>query len=65
MVPPRHEPGTLFRLTDGPAGTWAEGERRRQSIHLGAGLSGFAKVDVVWGDKIAGVGGQSGVRRKW
>jgi hypothetical protein len=34
-------------------------------FRLNAGASGFAKVDVVLGDDVQGVGGQVGMRVRW
>jgi autotransporter family porin len=57
--------GTLFSLADNFQDTWGEVSAGINLFNLGAGASGFGKVDVVFGDDIDGVGGQLGVRYKW
>jgi outer membrane autotransporter protein len=57
--------GTLFSLTDNVEGTWGEVSAGLNLFNVGAGASGFGKVDVTFGDDIDGVGGQIGVRYKW
>ena len=57
--------GTLFSLTDNFQDTWGEVSAGLNLFNLGAGASGFGKVDVAFGDDIDGVGGQVGVRYRW
>src|SRR5262245_58924224 len=57
--------GTLFSLADNFQDTWGEVSAGINLFNLGAGASGFGKVDVTFGDDIDGVGGQVGVRYKW
>jgi outer membrane autotransporter protein len=57
--------GTLFSLADTPQDNWGEVSTGVNLLNIGAGASGFGKVDVVFGDEIDGVGGQVGVRYKW
>jgi outer membrane autotransporter protein len=57
--------GTLFSLADTPQDNWGEVSTGVNLVNIGAGASGFGKVDVVFGDEIDGVGGQVGVRYKW
>ena len=56
---------TLFNLADSLTGTWGEVSAGVNLYNIGAGASGFAKVDVVLGDDVNGVGGQVGVHYKW
>jgi len=57
--------GALFSLADNFQDTWGEVSAGINLFNLGAGASGFGKVDVTFGDDIDGVGGQLGVRYKW
>jgi outer membrane autotransporter protein len=54
-----------FNLLDDLEGTWAEISAGVNVFNVGAGASGFAKVDVAVGDDIGGVGGQAGMRVRW
>ena len=54
-----------FNLLDDLEGTWAEISAGVNVFNVGAGASGFAKVDVAVGDEIGGVGGQVGMRVRW
>ena len=57
--------GTLFSLTDNFEDTWGEVSAGVNLFNIGAGASGFGKVDVAFGDNIDGAKGQIGVRYKW
>jgi autotransporter family porin len=57
--------GTVFNLLDDQTGTWGEVNGGLNIFNVGAGASGFAKVDVVLGDDVQGVGGQIGMRVRW
>ena len=54
--------GTLFNLADSLDDTWGEVSAGVNLFKTGTGVSGFGKVDVMFGDDIESVGGQLGVR---
>jgi autotransporter family porin len=54
-----------FNLVDSIDETWGEVSAGANLFNVGAGASGFAKVDVAIGDNINSVGGQVGMRVKW
>ena len=54
-----------FNLVDRLHGTWGEVSAGANLFNVGAGASGFAKVDVAIGDDFSSVGGQVGMRVKW
>ncbi len=57
--------GTSFSLLDTIDATWGELSAGLNLFSAGAGSSGFAKIDVAFGDGIDGVGGELGMRLRW